>query len=338
MSDYKVPFAVLAGVNRGKYKEQERSDKDRSGKLYRTDFLDGDDKLFRVLDNGKSILENTLNAVYPLASKPPLIISGDIMRLKWCLPHHYPKLNVEQQKGQSLTDNVYQAINSMHRVGENSGFVLIGGDLPSISTEDLESFIEQSYKEDKDVVMGLANIDEMRDVYSRVKSKTTKRPKKFGIRIKDNKEMYETPNPKLNFGTIFFIRNTLYEKKDNLRDRLDDIISLKRVFNDSHNYPVLANFLKDDDKEVAWEPKSKLSLAYFALTNSTPLRKLLLGNFLCGASVNYAMNITELEEVIENKIFNYELSLGIVRVSPMFGYDIDDENDLSIANSIKSKK
>ncbi|MFW5852953.1 MAG: NTP transferase domain-containing protein [Nanoarchaeota archaeon] len=336
MSKYNVPFVVLAGKNKGKYKEQEMSDKNRSGKLYQTKFLDGDDKLFVELKNGKSVLENTLDSIYPVSSKRPLVISGDEERLKQSLP--YSSLDIEPQKGSSLTDNVYQAIDSMHRVGENSGFVLIGGDLPSISTKDLEEFIEQSYAENKDVVMGLADVDEMNALYPEISSDSTTKPKKFGIRLRDDKGAYASGNPKLNFGTVFFIRDTLYDKKDDLRDRLDEIISLKRLFNDTQNYPVLAEFLKDEHKEMAWQPNSKLSLAYFALTNSTPLRKLLFGNFFGRAKTKYAMTITEVEELIETKIFNSDLSLGITRVSPMFGYDIDDENDVAIANSIIMNK
>ena len=331
---YKVPFAILAGSNKGIDKEKELKDKSRTGKLYRTTFLDGDTKLYSMLKSGRRVLEQTVESVYPVSSKPPLVI-GDQNRIELALGNK--KVDIRQQEGKSLSDNIYQAIDTMRYIGENGGFVLMGGDLPSINSKDLEKFIEDAQNEDKDVVMGMSDVDEMLELYQEIKNKNTKEPKKFGIRFRDDKDMYNSHNPRLTFGTVFFIKDTLYEKKDLLRERMDEIVRLKRVFNEKENYPIIAEFLKDDGFEIKNPPKGKFSLAYFSLVNSTPLRKLLLGNVITKANSKYSMSISELEDLIEKKVLDSNLSLGITRVSPLFGYDIDDRNDIEIANSIYRK-
>ncbi|MFP4118105.1 MAG: hypothetical protein ACLFTR_04235 [Candidatus Woesearchaeota archaeon] len=330
MEGYNVPFAILAGSNKGRHKEMEISDKNKTGKLYNTQFLDGDTKLYEKLSNGKSVLENTLEAAFPVASKKPAII-GDSDRLRKEIGD---KAYIEEQYGESLSDNVYQMIDFMREIGENSGFVLMGGDLPSVSTDDLEEFVQNSYEKNKDVVMGLVDMDEMRYAYERIRSPDTEWPKKFGIRFKDKKCSYTSCNPKLTFGTVFFIKDTLYEKNDLLHERMDEIIRLKRVFNEKENYPIIAEFLKDHGKAINKPPKNRLSLAYFALTNSTPLRRMLFGNLLSKAKNDYSMDVSELEELIEHKVLDNRLSFGIVRAPPMFGYDIDDKNDITIADNI----
>ncbi|MFP4656562.1 MAG: hypothetical protein ACLFNK_03200, partial [Candidatus Woesearchaeota archaeon] len=49
---------------------------------------------------------------------------------------------------------------------------------------------------------------------------------------------------------------------------------------------------------------------------------------------DHSMDVSELEELIEHKVLDNRLSFGIVRAPPMFGYDIDDKNDITIADNI----
>ena len=326
-----IPIAILAGKNKGKHKQQEQQDKRKTGKCYKTKFLDGDNKLFIRLKNGKRVLESTISSASQSTSRNPVVI-GNSDELEFILRGY--DVAIENQTGESLSDNVVQLAKYVKNNMDSNSFLLLSGDLPSITSEDIQVFLKNAYLEDKDIVMGLASVDEMNKIYRRIKSRKTCNPRKFGIRLRDNKGVYETINPKLTFGSVFLVKDST--KAEIFREQLNNAFAKKRLFKNPDNYPELADLLKDDEISIDRYPSSKLSLAAFSIRYSTPLRKLLLGNYLTKAQSKYSMNITEAEELLEDKVFNNELSIGITRAPARFGYDIDDENDVAIANSINT--
>ncbi len=330
---YDTPIAILAGKNKGKHKQQEANDKKKTGKCYKTKFLDGDTKLFIQLKNGKRVLENTFNSASQSTSRNPVVI-GNSDELEYILKDS--DVIIENQEGESLGDNIVQLSEYMKTNMNSTSYLLMAGDLPCVTGDEIEVFLKNAYLEDKDVVMGLASVDEMNKIYRRIKSRKTCNPRKFGIRLRDNKGVYETINPKLTFGSVFLVKDST--KAEIFREQLNNAFAKKRLFKNSDNYPELADLLKDDEISIDRYPSSKLSLALFSIKYSTPLRKLLLGNYLTKAISKYSMTITEAEELLEDKVFNNELSIGITRAPALFGYDIDDENDIAIANSIIKKK
>ena len=324
-----IPIAILAGKNKGKHKTQEEQDKSKTGECYKTKFLDGDRKLFINLKNGKRVLESTIHSASEATSRNPVVI-GNSDELEFILKGY--NIIIENQTGESLGDNVVQLARYVRDNMNSNSFLLLSGDLPSITPEDIQIFLDNAYSEDKDVVMGLTSVDEMDQFYRQIRSSQTERPKKFGIRFKDNKGVYQVKNPKLTFGSVFLLKEL--DKAETFREKINQMFEKKRLFKNPDNYPEIADLLKDDEVDVEKYPSSRLALATFALRHSTPMRRLLLGNYLTRARSDYSMSLTDTEELLENKVFNNEVSIGITRAPARFGYDIDDENDIDIANSI----
>ena len=324
----KIPFIILAGENKGHYKEKEWKDKIRMNNKYDTKFLDGDKKLYYYLDNDKTVLENTIESIlkFKYIDKEKSLVIGNKKKLR----NLEEIINVIEQKGESLTDNIKQSLDYVYSKNYSGNSMIISGDIPAIKHSEISEFYSNALFKKTDLVSGMVDIKEM-DFYNLKFFNSKKRKfRKFGIHFKDNSN-FKRSNPKLTFGNIFLVNDMVYKNMNDLKERFQELTSMKRVFNDEKNYNGICNILQDNNK-IKEYPKTFPGLIKFSLFNSNLLRKMFFGNYLCKGRINYSVSLNELEKIIESRIFENKISFSVARTPPTFGFDVDDKYDLIIAN------
>ncbi len=339
MQSNKIYSIVLAGENKDEYKKEEIRDKLKMNKKYETSFLYSDNKLSRYLNNDKTILENTLESIVnsEIIDENNIFVIGDKNKLK-NLDYN---VNILEQKGNSLSNNLKQSINEVYSNNYEKRTIIFTGDIPSINSSDIDEFYNKSIKKNynKDIIFGMTDLNEMNLFYNRYfKDKNIKKQKKFGINFKDNNSKYKRSNPKLAFGNTVIINKNVYNNINELERKFDELSSMKRVFNDSKNYEKICKIIQDDNKIKENYPSNLLELLTFSLLKSSFLRRLLLGNIILKGNINYSIDISNLEELVQNKLLDNKVSFSISRTPPEFGFDVDDENDFKIANNLISNK
>ncbi|MFW6024918.1 MAG: hypothetical protein ACOCRX_01105 [Candidatus Woesearchaeota archaeon] len=330
MTDYeKIPFIVLAGENKSKYKSKEWKDKIKMNKRYETEFLDGDKKLHYYLDNDKTVLENTIDSVTGCKyfDEDKSVVIGNKKKLR----NLEGIIKTIEQKGESLTDNIKQSLDYVYSNNYSGKSIILTGDIPSIKSSEISNFYSNAISKKSDLVSGMVDIKEMKNYISKYIISEDKKFKKFGIHFKDNGNEYNRINPKLTFGNIFLTNENVYENMNELKERFQELTSMKRIFNDERNYEGICNLLQDNDK-IKDYPKTFPGLIRFSLFNSNFLRRMFFGNYLLKGKINYSINLNELEEIVQDRVLENKIDFKIARTSPTFGFDVDDKYDFYIAN------
>lgn len=321
MNSYRI--AVLAGINQGEYAHREQEQCEEFSKKDRTRKFRTDEKLSHRLANGESVLENTIRTL--LTCSPDVSVIGDPQFLGRNTTSSY---TLVPQQGESQLESIEQAIQHLYKNGYQGKSIIICGDVPCITEQDINLFISKAEEKNADVVMGVSDIDELRAM-----GVLNKR----GIRAYDSAYEFDRVNPKLAYGNIFLTTKNVYERFDDVKDALDDALEMKKFVREPENYHKILNYLKDEGKTIRHVPKTQLGLAIDSILYSTPLRKMLLRNYLGGARSKKSISIPQLEKIAQSKLFGDVISFALSYSSPRLAIDVDDERDAEIANQFLEK-
>jgi hypothetical protein len=318
MDNYRI--AVLAGINQGAYAQREEQQNEEFSKKDKARKFSTDEKLSHRLKNGRTVLDTTLETLLECSNSVSVIGNPDFLR-----QHTSSSYTIVPQRGQSQLQSIEQAVVHLYQDGYQGKSLVICGDVPCITKEDIDIFYMETSKKKDDVIMGLADIDDLRELGV---------PNKRGIRAYDAAYEFNRTNPKLVYGNIFMITSSVYTQFDAIKNALNDALQMKKFFREPANYSKILEYLKDDEKTIATHPTTKMGLILGSLKYSTALRKLLFRNLLGQARSDKSVSVPEMSRIVQKKLFQDRITFSFGYASPRLAIDVDDEQDAEVANSI----
>lgn len=316
-------IAVLGGINKGKYAKQEEKQKKYFSIKNHSKQLNTAEKMALTLDNGESVLENTIKTL--LEVTPDVSVIGHPPYLELNTTSKY---NIIPQTGKSQLDSIEQAIVNIYKDGFKGDGLVICGDVPAIEKKDITSFIDHAQKKNKDIIMGLSDIAEIRKLGT---------PNKGGIRAYDSEGEFCNYNPKLTYGNIFLLSPKIYEQLDEVKKTLEPLLHIKKLFREPENYHKILEYFKDENKTVTANPTTKAGLLFNVMKYSNVLTRLFFNNFICKGKVPNPVTLPELNAFAQKKLFDDKLTFAFSYSSPRLGIDVDDEKDVEVVNKIMKK-
>lgn len=300
MSDYNLRIGMLAGYNKGKALRQELREKRRVEKLGCTNNLARGYKILRdVPGTGRTVLEHSLDSVID----KEVFIVGDKEEIHEALPDL--ETTIYAQSG-SLLENIGICL---EKGLENSFKGYLGiqcADLTCMKKEDWDDFEKKAVSLNKDVVVGVGIMQNVRDyIDSHPELKKAGELKKGEIRFYDNIGFCDIDFPSIHYGNTFLISSNMADRKEKLMEYIAPFLSMKKLVRNPSNIPKM-----------------------FTLLNPSQIFRLAASNILNTKNPNYYMRLSELVKIIEHKILRDKFSLGFVELHPRAILDYDDDTDL----------